>query len=252
MQTDILLNLVPDDILNQTTGNGDYLLIANEFFEYFKKFGIKPEHKVLDVGCGLGRMSLPLTQYLKNGKYYGFDIVESEIDWCNSKINYAYPNFNFQHCNIYNKHYNTKGIYAAEEYVFPYDDESFDFIILTSVFTHMMPDELENYLFQIQRVLKKNGTVFATYFLLNKESKQLIDSRNSLIDFKEYRYFGNCEYNIINRDIPEDAIAIDESYIFNLYAKYGLAVNNCVKYGAWCNRKKYLSYQDIVVAKKQV
>jgi hypothetical protein len=48
MQTDILLNLVPDDILNQTTGNGDYLLIAD--VEIFKKDQEKIRNQKRSIG----------------------------------------------------------------------------------------------------------------------------------------------------------------------------------------------------------
>ena len=49
-------------------GDGDYEKAGNEFFVYFREFGkLKPSDKVLDVGCGIGRMSLPLTTYLAGG-----------------------------------------------------------------------------------------------------------------------------------------------------------------------------------------
>jgi len=45
------------------------------------------------------------------------------------------------------------GTVAASEFVFPFADASFDFVSLASVFTHMLPVDLEHYAGQIARVL---------------------------------------------------------------------------------------------------
>ena len=46
--------------------------------------GLKPSHRFLDVGCGIGRMALPLSDYLENGMYYGFDITEEKVGYFRS------------------------------------------------------------------------------------------------------------------------------------------------------------------------
>ncbi len=49
-------------------GGGDFKVIGNEFFRYFVEIGgLKPHEKVLEVGCGIGRMAVPLMGYLKKG-----------------------------------------------------------------------------------------------------------------------------------------------------------------------------------------
>ncbi len=140
-------------------GAGDFKEIGGEFLQYFIELGeLKPNGKVLDVGCGIGRMAVPLTNYLTDGgTYEGFDIVADGINWCRKEISPKYPNFHFQSADIYNKEYNPKGKYKASEYKFPYGDESFDFVFLTSVFTHTLPNDMENYFSEIARVLKRGG-----------------------------------------------------------------------------------------------
>src|SRR5437867_6142389 len=40
--------------------------------------GLRPDSKVLDVGCGIGRLAVPLTRHLgETGSYDGLDIVPS-------------------------------------------------------------------------------------------------------------------------------------------------------------------------------
>lgn len=137
-------------------GGGDFTRIGNDFFNYFINIAqLKPTDTVLDMGCGIGRIAIPLTKYLRNGgRYEGIDIVPDGIKWCTKNISSKFNNFNFQVTDIYNKKYNPEGRFNAKDYVFPFADECFDFIFLTSLFTHMFYDEVQSYLGQIARVLK--------------------------------------------------------------------------------------------------
>ena len=113
---------------------------------------------MLEPGCGTGRMAEPLTRYLgPAGSYDGFDVVRTAIDWCESNIASQHPNFHFRHVDVLNHVYNPKGRLDPEAFEFPYPDEAFDFVFLTSVFTHMRPPEMRHYLGQIRRVLRPGG-----------------------------------------------------------------------------------------------
>ena len=80
------------------TGAEDYKKEGETFLKYFTELGgLKPGDKVLDAGCGIGRMAVPLAGYLnRNGGYEGFDIVLDGIVWCKKKITTKFPNFHFQ------------------------------------------------------------------------------------------------------------------------------------------------------------
>lgn len=223
-----------------------YAAVGEEFFRYFKdRCGLKPNEDVLDVGCGCGQMAAPLTKYLNKGATYeGFDIVPALIKWCVANISSKYQNFHFQLADIFNKGYNPKGKFKASEYRFPYQDESFDFVFLKSVFTHMLPQDMENYLSEVSRVLKKGQRCLITYFLLNAQSLALIDAKLSTLDFK----YGFGNYRTISKTTSENAVAYTEEYIHKLYEKFGLKIVNSIQYGSWCGRKDYLSYQDIIIA----
>ena len=129
--------------------------------------GLRAEDRVLDVGCGVGRLAIAMTRYLTTGSYDGFDIVKESIDHCAFAITPRHPNFRFKHADIYNSNYNRQGTIQPRDFRFPYSDGAFTFVLLTSVFTHMQRTEVEQYLAEISRVLAPGGRVFATYFLLN-------------------------------------------------------------------------------------
>lgn len=229
-------------------GNGDFREIGNEFKRYFIELSnLRPNQRVLDVGCGIGRMAVPLTRYLsQEGEYNGFDIVKSGIDWCQTHISSRFSNFHFHHVDILNKAYNPSGKLRAKDFVFPFKDNSFDFVFLTSVFTHMLPLDVEHYTSEVSRVLKQNGTCLITFFLLNEQSTDLIRLGRSTLDFKHK--VQQCL--TVDIDNPESAIAYHEDFVKGLFSRYKLSINEPIHYGSWCDRDMFLSYQDIVVATK--
>lgn len=240
-------NMTPPRSMN-FVGNGDYITIGQEFKTLFTQLGgLDPAHRVLDVGCGIGRMAVPLTSYLAaETEYRGFDVVEKGIRWCQKNITPRYPHFQFLHSNIRNSFYNPHGIHESSNYRFPYDDSHFDFVFATSVFTHLLPSDTENYLAQITRVLKKGGTCFNTFFLITEEVKGLIEAGSSTQNFIPVI----DSYYTTTLETPETAIAFRDEYIRNLFPKLGLTISQPIHYGSWCGRRSFVSYQDIVIATK--
>lgn len=238
--------LLPSVFLQNYVG-GDYRKVGEEFFRYFVELaGLQPHESVLDVGSGSGRMAVPLTNYLSDeGAYEGFDISAEAVSWCRERITAVFPNFRFQVSDIYNAAYNPQGTYPASEYRFPYEDRTFDFIFLTSVFTHLLPRDMERYFSEIARVLKPGGRCLITYFLLNEESTPMIDGGRGILNFAER----GEHYRTINKSRPEDAVAYDEKFVRNLYEKYGLEIGE-IYYGSWCGRENFLSLQDMALAYK--
>jgi SAM-dependent methyltransferase len=101
-------------------GSGDFLQIGNEFLRYFKELAdLQPNHRVLDVGCGIGRMAVLLTNYLSSeGSYAGFDIVPHGITWCKEQITSKHRNFHFHLADTRNREYNPGGQLTAAEWCF--------------------------------------------------------------------------------------------------------------------------------------
>jgi ubiquinone/menaquinone biosynthesis C-methylase UbiE len=226
----------------------DFKLIGAEFLKHLTELGgLKPDHKVLDIGCGIGRIALSLADYLsREGEYWGFDIIRAGIMWCRENITPRRPDFHFEAVDICNKTYNPNGKYSAADFKFPYRDDYFDFVYTASVFTHMLPADLENYLAESARVMKRGGRCLHTFFLINDEALSLMGQGKAVYGFV-YKCRG---YFTVSRVEPEKAVAYEEAYLRALYHKCGLKIIEPIHYGNWCGRKEYLSGQDIVVAEK--
>ena len=226
----------------------DFNRIGGELFERLVAIGgLQPHDKVLDVGCGVGRIAIPLTRYLSvQGSYDGFDIVAESIEHCAKAYHSRFKQFHFHHADLFNTTYNPGGRYLSHEYTFPFADQSFSFVFLTSVFTHILSQGIENYLREIRRVLAPGGRCFITYFVLNEYSEQTIDSGKAALAFTHPIDHGKSTHV----DQPEAAVAFDEAYIRQIYRETGLDIVEPIRYGCWSGRSSAVGYQDIVVAVK--
>ena len=208
---------------------------------------LRPDERVLDIGCGCGLMSLHLRDYLDaRGGYTGLDIHAPSIEWCRRRITPARPNFEFARIDVRSAAYNPDGRHAPEDYVFPFEDGSFDAVLLKSVFTHMLPGAVENYLREVARLLSARGRALATFFLLNARQESLARDGLNRIDFK----YGEGVWRHAYRESPESAVAYSEDFILDLLSKHGLRLKRPIIYGSWSGLREGLSFQDMLLLEK--
>lgn len=228
-------------------GSGDFVKIGSDIRDdLISKCRLSPTAAVLEIGCGYGRVAVALTSYLdQTGKYDGIDVVKDATDWCEKEISSRYPNFRFLYADVSNPYArNTDGM-AAIDYKLPFNDGTYDVVFLTSVFSHMRPDEILAYLNEISRVLKKGGRCLATYYLLNPFSIQQIEKKKSSQNFK-YSFDGFLSTHRVN---PEQTIAVPEETIRAFYATTDLQIEYPISYGSWPGRESQ-SYQDVIASIK--
>jgi len=205
---------------------------------------LRPTDSVLDMGCGVGRVALPLTVYLK-GRYEGLDVVPAGIKWCQENI--RVPGFNFTLADIFNAKYNPDGTMLASEFRFPYEDASFDFAFLTSVFTHLLPDDVRRYSSELGRVLRLEGRVMISAFLLNDHSLGVLERGEVL-----FGYTFSHDHGIFraSEPAPEEGLAYMEDWFVGVLENSGLGVEH-IHYGRWANRQTAnKDYQDAVLARR--
>ena len=225
-------------------GDGDFAAVGEEFLAYFRELGgLTPTDDVLDVGCGAGRMAIPLTAFLDGGSYRGFDVMAPLVHSCRRRIGTRFPAFRFDHLDVYNGKYNAGGSIAPDELRFPYDDDAFDFAFATSVFTHMLRQDVERYLGELARVLRPGGCALVTWYLVSAETRRLIDDGRPSPPFLPA---GDGQW-VTDPKEPEAAVAYDEDLVRDLHAASGLELVT-VRYGTWRGTPG-LSTQDIVVAR---
>jgi SAM-dependent methyltransferase len=234
---------VPPRRLN-FVGTTDFVDTGNEFLGHFVALGgLQPGGRVLDIGCGIGRMARPLAGYLDaGGSYDGFDIHAEGIAWCEPRYR-DLVNFRFQLADIRNALYNPGGSVTASEYRFPYPDGAFDLVFATSVFTHLVAGDALHYLDEVARVLAPGGRTLLTFFVLDDTSRALIAAGRSTLAFAAL----DEHSAVVDRDLAEEAIAYDAAWLTDALHTRGLREAQ-IHPGSWSGREPATSYQDIVVA----
>lgn len=193
--------------------------------------GLQPGHRVLDIGSGIGNLALSLVDYLHGG-YDGVEIHPEAVAWCQQAITTRYPAFRFHRADLASHAYNPQGLTSAESYRFPFPDRSFDFIFLASVFTHMLPDAVEQYLREIDRLLDEGGACVASFFLLNDDTRASVEAGRSFMSFGIAH--PSSVYRLHDEVVPEAAIAYEETFVRDAHERAGLRIAD-IRRGGWWN-----------------
>lgn len=229
------------------TGSGDFKAQGKRILQNIIELAdLQPDQAILDVGSGIGRLAVALTDYLNSDGYYeGFDVIKVGVDWCNKKIAPNYPNFNFKYIDLKNDLYRNNGD-DAQSFIFPYSPNSFNVVSLISVFTHMVPDEVAHYLKEISKVLEPGGKCFATFFLYDKQNPSF---HNPAFQFP-YAY---DQYRLMDDKVKSANVAFDISYLRKIADDANL--NWIATHKGYWNKQRSKEaakdFQDIVILEKK-
>jgi SAM-dependent methyltransferase len=241
--------LEPPEVLAHGISGGDFRTVGREFAGYLVRIGgLRPTDRVLDVGCGAGRIAIPLLEYIDRGSYEGFDVHAEAVNWCRENLGSRNSAFRFQSVPVQSEWFNPWGSERAEQFRFPYSDAEFDFVFAVSLFTHLLRPASERYLTEIARVLKPGGRWFLTFFLIPEggppqPSPEWPPPPNWPGGMHFHHRRDGCRY--LDPDHPERAVAHEEEWLWPAFAAAGLSQRG-VHRGFWPGRHG-LSFQDIVI-----
>jgi len=122
-------------------------------------------YSIVDLGCGCGRIATYLAQWLDASNFLGVDIWRAGIDWATEHITATYGNYRF-HCSVPGQ----KGYDASEHHRVPVEAAQTDYVISTSLFTHLDVRACDGYLQEIGRILKPGALAYLTFFFRDEES----------------------------------------------------------------------------------
>ena len=241
-------DLAPPLHAKSYVGDGEFGKIGQDFVNYFvEQGGLKPTDRVLDIGCGIGRMAIPLTRVLKApGGYDGFDVFPYGIGWCRRKISPRHSNFRFHHYDLTNTAYNRSGALDPASFQFPFADATFDFAFATSVFTHLTRPTTENYFKEIARTLRPGGRLVASFFVLDAgfRAKAAAGKTKFVFDHEVEGCFVN------DPKIIEGIVGYSENYLTDLLVRNGLELEKPIAFGSWAGSQNGVSSQDLLIIRK--
>ena len=73
-------NHAKENSTETVVGNGDFSKIGFLELSILKECGLEPEHRLMDLGCGSGRLARFAIPYLDKGHYLGVEISQSILE----------------------------------------------------------------------------------------------------------------------------------------------------------------------------
>jgi SAM-dependent methyltransferase len=226
-------------------GDGDFVAVGAQLLRNLKDHaGLVPTDRVLDIGCGNGRVAEQLAPFLRDGgSYIGFDISKPAIQACRRRFR-GQPRMAFEHLDVWNGEYNATGKVAELDMVFPAPDAAVDLAFATSVFTHMRMPAVRRYLAESARVLRPGGRLAFTAFALEPGRRG-----SEIFDFQPF----DETSLVIDARYPERAIGHWREALEAAVAEAGLTLAgawNGAWNGAWAPPAAYDGGQDLYVVVK--
>lgn len=125
--------------------------------------GLTRESRLLDWGCGAGRLAVGIRQSLGHVRdYHGVDVQPDLLDWARENLTDEHTRFTL--VDQRNERYNPDGTPSFE---IPAESGSVDVLYAYSVFSHMLEADVRGYAETIAGILAPQGRAVMTAFVEN-------------------------------------------------------------------------------------
>lgn len=214
------------------------------FFRLRDMYSMQPDFHMLDLGCGAGRVALPLIPFLnKSGHYYGLDICKEMMDWCS--LHLGSDNMEFTWANVGNSLYFDSATSERDyNYKFPYASNSLDFGFGFSIFTHLLEAGARNYFNEISRTLKVGGKFMFSTFVLDSKTQANVDAGKCAWSLK-YSNSDICKYDL--EQSPDTTVAYTKNGMEQMIKDAGMKIESFLQ-GNW-HETPHGSHDEIFVEK---
>ncbi len=150
--------LTLDDILSKKNPSDRYKGLwhwekGEDYLKYLIKHGMKPNHKLFDLGCGYGRCTIPILKFqTREGNYIGSEISKRRLALAEEWV---------EREKLTNKNYSL--IYSKDLNLNFINDNTLDLTWVLSVFNHMPDNIIYKSFYSLSLKTKKGGKIFAFY-----------------------------------------------------------------------------------------
>jgi SAM-dependent methyltransferase len=171
---------------------------------------------IVELGVGCGRRAFHIRDLAHHdekytGSYLGIDIDAEALEWCRQNFD---KRFEF----VQSSHEGTSYVNdqsRSGSYRIPRDDDSVDFVFGMSVFTHLLEDEVRNYLEEGARILHEGGKMVVSCFCIDLNPRKVGD-RHSF----QHR-IGEAYVESLRQ--PGAAVAYDSTFLRKAAVEAGFA-----------------------------
>lgn len=169
------------DMLYATSAGAHAAFLVDRLIDKFA-----PDAKqILDFGCGTGRLTRYLIQFLPDRNFAGCDVVESAISYLNES--------------------GLRGDFRVmpNAPAAPFAENSFDVVFAWSIFTHYSETRHLEWLRDIHRMLKPGGILLATV-----HSSDAIDTQRG-----DPRMDGRVDFDALEKEVNETGYSFAPIYV---------------------------------------